>query len=595
MNMRGRWRWLGMASAVFVLAALLGGFASAAPQGPKQRYIVVVRNGADFDAIKAKAQQLGGRVVDEIREIRAMVIVAPSSARDGLAADSRTRGVAVDHVEQVAPLETQTPNLDKPGLLSAKTISLKAPAAKAGRGSVDPDPAFDNAGLMWNFDRINAQEAWGVTTGTHAVTVGVADTGLDYTHQELRKNVKKVIDFTVTEDPPLCKTFFGLSDQDFADHVGGPVDGDWHGHGSWIGGNIAATLDGLGVNGIAPNVRLVSLKISQWCGSAYDSTILTAFVRAAKLKIDVVSISFGGYLDRSDPSQDLIWNEYVDAVTFAHDQGTTIVAAAGNEHAQIGTDGLVLSHGILTSPVGEYVDYFGQYEVPGGIPGVVDVSSTNNKVVATSPTCPPGTMGSDEDPNATCKPQADPHQPFGATNQDQLAYYSNYGSRIDVAAPGGARKYNLPLWDRGGTPGFPVTDADLTTAWEDFSITSNFATGITCYKFTQGSGFYPGQCYSSIQGTSMATPHASAVLALIASARPDLQHDVDALIAMLKDGARSATNTTPVLSATDTSGGDLGGIYAVTCVSGYCHLGGAVVSDAEAYGAGIVDASVILP
>jgi hypothetical protein len=68
---------------------------------------------------------------------------------------------------------------------------------------------------------------------------------------------------------------------------------------------------------------------------------------------------------------------------------------------------------------------------------------------------------------------------------------------------------------------------------------------------------------------------------------------VDGLIAFVKGGARAASNTTPVLSATDTSGGDLGGIYAVPCTSGYCHLGGAVISNAEAYGAGIVDASDI--
>ena len=201
--------------------------------------------------------------------------------------------------------------------------------------------------------------------------------------------------------------------------------------------------------------------------------------------------------------------------------------------------------------------------------------------------------GSTHPRDTTCKPQADPHQPFGTTQEDQLAYYSNYASRIDVAAPGGARKYNLPLWDRGGTPGFPYTDADLTTAWETFSTTSNWATGIPCFEFTQGSGFYPGQCYSTIQGTSMATPHASAVLALIASANPGIQHDVDALINFMKAGTRAATNTTPVLSATDTSPGDLGGIYGVDCLSGYCHLGGAVISSLEAYGAGIVDASVI--
>src|SRR5205814_1665756 len=33
--------------------------------------------------------------------------------------------------------------------------------------------------------------------------------------------------------------------------------------------------------------------------------------------------------------------------------------------------------------------------------------------------------------------------------RDQLAYYSNYGSRIDLAAPGGARRYEVPFWDGG--------------------------------------------------------------------------------------------------------------------------------------------------
>ena len=48
----------------------------------------------------------------------------------------------------------------------------------------------------------------------------------------------------------------------------------------------------------------MALKISQWCGSAYDSEILGAFLYAADHGINIVSISFGGYLDQSDPDQD---------------------------------------------------------------------------------------------------------------------------------------------------------------------------------------------------------------------------------------------------------------------------------------------------
>ena len=107
--------------------------------------------------------------------------------------------------------------------------------------------------------------------------------------------------------------------------------------------------------------------------------------------------------------------------------------------------------------------------------------------------------------------------------QDQLAYYSNYGPRIDVAAPGGARKFNLPS-GTGRDAGLPVHVGRRHTAWEAFSITSNWALEIPCFLLT-GGGFPANQCYSTIQGTSMATPHASAVLALIASAKPHLAHD----------------------------------------------------------------------
>ena len=79
------------------------------------------------------------------------------------------------------------------------------------------------------------------------------------------------------------------------------------------------------------------------------------------------------------------------------------------------------------------------------------------------------------------------------------------------------------------------------------------------------------------------------MLALIASRNPSLRHQPNALIALLKSGAqRISGNTTTALSATDTSPGDLTG---AACPTGYCHLGGARISDSEAYGAGLVNAA----
>jgi subtilisin family serine protease len=241
----------------------------------------------------------------------------------------------------------------------------------------------------------------------------------------------------------------------------------------------------------------------------------------ASNRIDVVSISFGGYLDRSDPDQEANYQAYINAVVYAQRKGTVIVAAAGNEHLRIGAGGQVISRGPLTAPGDPFQDYYGLWETPGGVTGVVMVSATGNVVNAASDSCEAGTF---ETSYATCKPRSDAHQPFGVGRQNQLTYYSNYGPRIDIAAPGGARKFNLPLSDRGGTPGWPATVADGYTAWEDFSITSNWALEIPCY-YGLGAEFYPDECYSTIQGTSMATPHVSAVLALIASSKKWTRHN----------------------------------------------------------------------
>jgi hypothetical protein len=568
------------------MAALLVTPSSAAPsaQGGSGRHLVRARSAADLAGLRAKAVAEGAKVVRTIPQINTMVVKASAAAKGRLAADRRAAGVATDRLTSPDTVDRAKPDLSGPGLRSAQRVRVNAAAAARAAG-IDPDPAWDYKGLLWDYRRMGLPRGWRETAGSPRVTVAVADTGLDYTHSELAPKVARVIDLTVLEgEEPICKTLFGQSDQDLAAQFGGPADGDWNGHGSWIGGNIAAALDGQGTNGIAPKVKLVALKISQWCGFSSTEAELAAFVTAADMGIDVVNISFGGYLDPADPSSAVAFQAYADAIAYARSKGTLIVGSAGNAHVRIGADGRITSHGQLTTPgttAEDFVDLFGWYRVPTGPPGALVVSATGNLVNAPSASCPPGT---DDNPNNTCKPASDAHQPFGVGRRNQLAYYSNYGRRVDVAAPGGARKFNLGAYDRGGTPGFPVTADDLTNAWQTFSTTSNWAVEIPCFTFTAGSGFPQGQCYSTIQGTSMAAPHAAAAVALIASEHRSLRHRPGALVARLKAKARSVRNATPPLSATDTSPGDLTG---VACPTGFCHLGGAPISNRNAFGAGL--------
>ena len=120
-----------------------------------------------------------------------------------MAASVHAAGVASDHIESIVP----------PDAAAAGPAHRVQQVNVANNGpSVTPDPAYSIPGLLWNQQRINMTDAWKVTAGNDTVTVGVADTGLDYTHSELAPKVSGVVDFTTTEDPPICKTFVAAPD-----------------------------------------------------------------------------------------------------------------------------------------------------------------------------------------------------------------------------------------------------------------------------------------------------------------------------------------------------------------------------------------------
>jgi subtilisin family serine protease len=556
-------------------AAMLALPATAGASGAAQkRYLVVAKSDADVAKLQAQVRRNGGTVATSLRRAGVLVVRGSAKTRAAMRASSAVNSVGRSRVVRIMPPDQAA----KLGKQIARRLDAAGPVASAAAG-FKPDPAFFLPGLQWDYRRINAPGAWKVTTGSSDVTVAVADTGLDYTHRELRPKVKRVVDFTSN----LCKQFFGLSDREIAQELGVPANLDFNGHGSWIGGNIAAAANGVGTNGIAPGVKLVSLKISQWCGFANDAELLAAFMWAANHDVDVVNISFGGFGNRA------AWRAYNRVINFAKSKGTAIVGAAGNEAVRVSTTGRVISHGQLAAPGEAIDDPFGTFELPAGVPAAISVSATGNVVAAPSQRCAPATMNTTI---ATCKPVSDRHDPIAVGSESQLAYYSNYGPGIDLAAPGGARKFNLPVWDRGGTPGFPWTTADGTKAFQTFSTTSNVApaTGaeVPCFTFV-GGGFPRNQCYSTIQGTSMAAPHVVAAIALVASAHPEWRGNVDALVNRLKATAHMPNNHTPGLAYNDHSPGDLRSEYPDRCTTGWCHLGGAAISDRDAYGAGLIN------
>ena len=409
-------------------------------------------------------------------EVGTLVVKAPKSAKARMAASVHSAGVAADHIESIEP-----PDGTASGGPQHRVIQVNAPNNNA----PTPDPAYSIPGLLWNEQRVNMTDAWKVTAGDPAVTVGVADTGLDYTHSELAPKVVHVEDFTQTEDPPICKTYFSpsASDADWAATYGGPANTDWNGHGSWIGGNIAGALDGVGINGIAPKVNLVALKISQWCGSAYDSEILASFVYAADHGINIVSISFGGYLDKSDPDQALILKQYAAGREVRQQQGhddrrRRRQRAPADQRQRQGHQPRPAHHS--GHGTGRLLRLLRPVRGAGRGPGRRQ-RGVDREHGERAPRRLAARRRHRDEPTFVCKPTRTRTSRPAPGKQDQLAYYSNYGPRIDVAAPGWGPQVQPARLGPGGTPGLPYTTADGFAAWEDFSITSNWALEIPCF------------------------------------------------------------------------------------------------------------------
>ena len=102
MRVRNVARGVVLATTLAMLAAMLPGTSVAAPSGGAKRYLVVAKSAADYGALRAKAVREGARVLRELPQVKALVVRGSASTRKTLAADSRTLGVASDHVARVA-------------------------------------------------------------------------------------------------------------------------------------------------------------------------------------------------------------------------------------------------------------------------------------------------------------------------------------------------------------------------------------------------------------------------------------------------------------------------------------------------------------
>ncbi|WP_372651413.1 S8 family serine peptidase [Halobacteriovorax sp.] len=172
---------------------------------------------------------------------------------------------------------------------------------------------------------VNAEKAWDITKGSKDIVVAVIDTGIDFTHPDLK-------DQMWTNDAEL-NGIEGVDDDgngfvddiygyDFANNDGNPTDG--HSHGTHCAGVIGASHNSIGVKGVMANVKLMGIKFLTDSGSGETIGAIKSVEYATKMGAHITSNSWGGG-ERSEALKE--------AIQAAQDAGTMFVAAAGNSRA----------------------------------------------------------------------------------------------------------------------------------------------------------------------------------------------------------------------------------------------------------------------
>lgn len=303
------------------------------------------------------------------------------------------------------------------------------------RPSYTPDDPL--CPLQWHLDMLHLPQAWDRTQGSADVRVAVIDTGILSGHPDLSEKIVPGYDFISDLDNALD----GNGPDPDPEDEGDGYDGDSSFHGTHTAGTIAAAFDnGTGVAGIGGATMIMPVRVLGPEGGT-DFDIAKAIRWAAGFN---VSDGQGNVIAGASPPADIInmslggpdYSEILEnAVIEAYDAGVIMFAAAGN-----------------------YPDGVPNY--PGAFPEVFNVSAVD-------------------------------------ANGD-IAYYSNFGPEVFVAAPGG---------DIG---------ADVQP--------DGYADGVLSTLGSDRFGAIEYQ-YSYLQGTSMAAASMSGVAALMKAVRPGLTPD----------------------------------------------------------------------
>lgn len=323
-----------------VLTALMVGFVlefgnfHLNAQGPQDlpRKIVVFRNNFVNEAAQiALLRDHGATIIKPLRLINAVAVYLPPQAERAL----HVRGEVL--------------RIDDDIIITA----IEQPSILAKGKPKPPQPAEV---IPWGVDRIEADKAWGTSTG-ETIRVAIVDTGIDLDHLDLKDNIKG----NVNTINPLKSG------------------NDDNGHGTHVAGTVAAVDNEIGVIGVGPKISLYAVKVLNKSGLGFLSDLIEGIEWCINNNIQVINMSLGSSSDVES---------FHDAIIEAYKAGVIQVAAAGNNGT---TTGLVdypakYPETIAVSAVGKNDDgtlYFASFssygsEVDLTAPGVKINSTYNN-------------------------------------------------------------------------------------------------------------------------------------------------------------------------------------------------------------------------
>jgi subtilisin family serine protease len=254
-----------MPSALLALAlaasVALVWMAPTAGAGTTRTYIVLYKSmGVPNDSATA-IQDAGGTVVTGYPQIGVVVARSDSdSFADTLGSNAKVQGVSA----------TDGFGVRLPDEMDATDATAVTP------GPPVDDSAEPLFGLQWDMVQIHTPEAHEITGGSSDILVGDIDTGLDFTH------------------PDLAPNYDAANSADCSSGVASPLlpGNDANGHGTHTAGTIAAAANGVGIVGVAPNVRIAGIKSSNDDGFFFPEMVICSFMWAADHGVDVTNNSY---------------------------------------------------------------------------------------------------------------------------------------------------------------------------------------------------------------------------------------------------------------------------------------------------------------